>query len=100
MHLIQSLKNEFSFDMPLFSKYPATSINSYFYKMTLFYILCINYEANDPFLLTYLLSYPQSRNTIISKKNDNSASKKATKTKSFIVKRSYLFGNSYRHKKM
>ena len=36
MHLIQSLKNEFSFDLPMFSKYPATSINSYFYKMTLY----------------------------------------------------------------
>ena len=35
MHLIQSLKNEFCFDLPLFSKYPATSINSYFNKMTL-----------------------------------------------------------------
>ena len=35
MHLIQSLKNEFSFDLPKFSKYPATSINSYYYKMTL-----------------------------------------------------------------
>ena len=35
MHLIQSLKNEFCFDLPLFSKYPATYINSYFYKMTL-----------------------------------------------------------------
>ena len=35
MHLIQSLKNEFCFDLPLFSKYPDTSINSYFYKMTL-----------------------------------------------------------------
>ena len=35
MHLIQSLKNEFCFDLPMFSKYPATSINSYFYKMTL-----------------------------------------------------------------
>jgi len=33
MHLIQSLKNEFC--LPLFSKYPATSKNSYFYKMTL-----------------------------------------------------------------
>ena len=35
IHLIQSLKNEFCFDLPLFSKYPATFINSYFYKMTL-----------------------------------------------------------------
>ena len=35
MHLIQSLKNEFCFDLPMFSKYLATSINSYFYKMTL-----------------------------------------------------------------
>ena len=35
MYLIQSLNNEFSFDLPLFSKYLATSINSYFYKMTL-----------------------------------------------------------------
>ena len=35
MHLIQSLKNEFCFDLPMFSKYPATSINSYFFKMTL-----------------------------------------------------------------
>jgi len=35
MQLIQSLKNEFCFDLPLFSKYPATSVNSYFYKMTL-----------------------------------------------------------------
>ena len=35
MHLIQSLKNEFCFDLTMFSKYPATSINSYFYKMTL-----------------------------------------------------------------
>ena len=35
MHLIQSLKNEFCFDLPMFSKYPATSINRYFYKMTL-----------------------------------------------------------------
>ena len=35
MYLIQSLKNEFCFDLPLFSKYPATSINSYFNKMTL-----------------------------------------------------------------
>ena len=35
MHLIKSLKNEFCFDLPMFSKYPATSINSYFYKMTL-----------------------------------------------------------------
>ena len=36
MLLIQSLKNEFCLDLPLFSKYPDTSINSYFYKMTLF----------------------------------------------------------------
>ena len=36
MHLIQSLKNEFCFDLPMFSKYLASSINSYFYKMTLF----------------------------------------------------------------
>ena len=35
MHLIQSLKKEFCFDLPVFSKYLATSINSYFYKMTL-----------------------------------------------------------------
>jgi len=35
MHLIQSLKNEFCFDLPWFSKYPATSINNYFYKITL-----------------------------------------------------------------
>ena len=35
MHFIQSLKNEFCFDLPMFSKYPATSLNSYFYKMTL-----------------------------------------------------------------
>ena len=35
MHLIQSLKNEFCFDLPMFSKYLATSINNYFYKMTL-----------------------------------------------------------------
>ena len=35
MHLIQSLKNQFCFDLPMFSKYPATSINGYFYKMTL-----------------------------------------------------------------
>ena len=36
MHLIQSFKNKFCFDLPLFSKYPDTSINSYFYKITLF----------------------------------------------------------------
>ena len=35
MHLIQSLKNDFCFDLPMFSKYPAASIKSYFYKMTL-----------------------------------------------------------------
>ena len=35
MHLIQSFKNETYFDLPLFSKYPTTSINSYFHKMTL-----------------------------------------------------------------
>ena len=35
MHLIKPLKNEFCFDLPMFSKKPATSINSYFYKMTL-----------------------------------------------------------------
>ena len=35
MHLIQSLKNEFCFDLPMFSKYPATSLNNNFYKMTL-----------------------------------------------------------------
>ena len=35
MHLIQSLENEFCFDLPIVSEYPATSINSYFYKMTL-----------------------------------------------------------------
>ena len=35
MRLIQSLKNDFSFHLPLFSKYPATSINRYFYKMNL-----------------------------------------------------------------
>ena len=28
-------KNELCFDLPLFSKYTATSLNSYFYKMTL-----------------------------------------------------------------
>ena len=27
MHLIQSLKNKFCFDLAMFSKYPATSIN-------------------------------------------------------------------------
>ena len=36
MHLLQSLKNEYCFDLPLFSKYPTTSIKSYFYKMTNF----------------------------------------------------------------
>ena len=47
MYLIQSLKNEFCFDLPLFSKYPATSINSNLYKMTLlkfqspFVLLCV-----------------------------------------------------------
>ena len=35
MHLIMSLKNEFCFDLPMFSKYPDTSINRYFHKMTL-----------------------------------------------------------------
>ena len=35
MYLIQSLDNEFSFELPLFSKYPAISINCNFYKMTL-----------------------------------------------------------------
>ena len=35
MHLIESLKTEFCFDLFMFSKYPATSINCYFYKMTL-----------------------------------------------------------------
>ena len=45
MHLIQSLKNEFCFDLPMFTKYPATSINSYFYKMTLcLEIQMINYH--------------------------------------------------------
>ena len=39
MHLIQSLENEFCFDLPMFSKYLATSINSYFYKMTLFWLI-------------------------------------------------------------
>ena len=39
MHLIQSLKNEFCIDLPMFSKYPATSINSYFFKMTLLKVL-------------------------------------------------------------
>ena len=34
MYLLQSLNNEVSFDLA-FLKYPATSINSYFYKMTL-----------------------------------------------------------------
>ena len=37
MHLIQSLKNEICFELPLFSKYPDTSINRYFYKMTLLF---------------------------------------------------------------
>ena len=41
MHLIQSLKNEFGFDLPMFSKYPVTSINSYFHKMTLHIIMCV-----------------------------------------------------------
>ena len=45
MHLIQSLKNEFCFDLPLFSKYPATSINSYFYKMTHPIKICNNVMA-------------------------------------------------------
>ena len=40
MHLIQFSKNEFCFDLPMFSKYPATFINSYFYKMTLNVLLC------------------------------------------------------------
>ena len=35
MHLIQSLENEFYFDLPMFSKYPAISIKSYFYKIVL-----------------------------------------------------------------
>ena len=39
MHLIQSLKNECCFALHLFSKYPATSINSYFYKMSLHAVL-------------------------------------------------------------
>ena len=41
MHLIQSLKNEFCFNLRMFSKYPATSINSYFYKMTLIIFIII-----------------------------------------------------------
>ena len=50
MQLIQSLKNEFWFDLPMFSKYRATTINSYFYKMTLvnidkIVVLIIVYKA-------------------------------------------------------
>ena len=51
MHLIQFLKNEFCFDLPMFSKYPSTSINSYFYKMTLWVFLDVrkfeNYRIED-----------------------------------------------------
>ena len=53
MHLIQSLKNEFSFDFPIFSKYPATSINSYFYKMT----LCNNEQISTKFLFMSWTDY-------------------------------------------
>ena len=62
MHLIQSLKNEFSFDLPKFSKYPATSINSYFYKMTYH-----NFLLNLAFYFTfekcenYILIYPNEQ---------------------------------------
>ena len=35
MNLIQPLKTDFFINLPLFWKYPAISINSYFYKMNL-----------------------------------------------------------------
>ena len=38
--LSQSLKNEFCLDLPMLSKYPATSVNSFFYKMTLCVLTC------------------------------------------------------------
>ena len=51
MHLIQSLKNEFCFDLPMFSKYPATSINNYFFKMTLHDIVqCLIYLDIDTYV--------------------------------------------------
>ena len=50
MHLIQSLKNEFRFDLPLFLMYPATSINSYFYKITLHVTHFVYQEKNHAFM--------------------------------------------------
>ena len=52
MHLIQSLENEFCFDLPLFSKYLATSINRYFYKMTLLDLI----DQSDPVRLVGIVS--------------------------------------------
>ena len=52
MHLIQSLKSEFCFDLPLFSKYLATSINRYFYKMTLLDLI----DQSDPVRLVGIVS--------------------------------------------
>ena len=55
MHLIQFLEFEFGFDLHLFSKYLATSINSYFYKMTLH---SMAYGSNhDPFFLPKKVSF-------------------------------------------
>ena len=49
MHFIQYLKNEFCFDLPLLSKYLATSINSYFYKITLCELrfVCCSINSNN-----------------------------------------------------
>ena len=60
MHLIQSLKNEFCFDLPMFSKYLATSINSYFYKMTLntiLYIYIVRICEYPGYLINPLIEY-------------------------------------------
>ena len=58
MHLIQSLKNEFCFDVPMFTKYPATSINSYFYKMTLSLVLNnFSFFAKEDIIQVDIITY-------------------------------------------
>ena len=78
MNLIQPLKTDFFINLPLFSKYPATSINSYFYKMTLhfegqktifnlfFVVQVLSYRNISVFTISFYVSFMETFSHITS----------------------------------
>ena len=88
MHLIQSLKNEFCFDLSMFSKYPATSINSYFYKMTLVVLfLPVWWEAIHDLRMRSMSLKLVSRHNLVSSNNLSSE----TQTAELMLEHTHAF---------